>query len=101
MKRVELLFRKRAVSPSKLDRDVIKSTGREAAIEIPQTRNGHSDDRDLDTGARLSEDGEIEAGALGDVHASGHLLARVENTEPGSGRTAAAPLRMILQPKWR
>src|SRR5215475_4458402 len=85
VKRVELVFRKRVVSPSKLDRDVIKSTGREAAIEMPQTRNGHPDDRDLNIGARLVEHEEIEARALGHVDAGSHLLARVETAEFGAG----------------
>src|SRR5215813_10570526 len=67
VKRVELVFRKRAVSPSELDRDLVKPAGREAAVEMPQTRNGKADDRDLDIGARLIEDEEIETRALGDV----------------------------------
>src|SRR5215471_20213604 len=107
VKRVELVFRKRAVSPSELDRDLVKPAGREAAVEMPQTRNGHSDDRDLDIGARLIEDEEIETRALGDVDAGGHLLGRVKTAEFGAGvrsdgrRGARRQVRMILQPKWR
>ena len=94
MKRIELAFRQRLVSPSELDRDIVKPARCEAAIEMPQSRDDHSGDRDLDVGARLIEDEEIEARALGQVHAGGHLLARVEIAElrAKSGRTAAAPL---------
>ena len=61
MKRVELVFRQRPVPQSELDRDIIKPARREAAIEMPQSRNDHPDDRDLDVGARLVENEEIEA----------------------------------------
>src|SRR5262245_24375780 len=60
VKRVELIFRQRPVSPSKLDRNIVKATGTEAAVEMTQSRNDHSDDRDLDIRARLIEDKEIE-----------------------------------------
>src|SRR5262249_62173140 len=78
MKRIELAFRQRLVSPSELDRDIVKPARCEAAIEMPQSRDDHSGDRDLDVGARLIEDEEIEARALGQGHAGGHLRARVE-----------------------
>src|SRR6266566_6139636 len=81
MQRIEFLFGQRAIAPPELDRDIVKPAGREAAIEMPQSRNDHPDDRDLDIGARLIEDEEIEALPLGEVHAGGHVLARVETAE--------------------
>src|SRR6516162_2306197 len=107
VKRIELAFRQRSVLPSELDRHVVKSARCEAAIEIPQSRNDHSGDRDPDVGARLIEDEEVEARALGEVHARGHLLARVETAElrakvRSDGRsTARRQIGMVLQPKWR
>ena len=62
MKRVELAFRQRPVAQSELYRNIVKPARREAAIEMPQPRNDHSDDRDFDVGPRLIEDEEIEAG---------------------------------------
>src|SRR5262249_58925941 len=81
MKWIELVFRQRSVSPPELDRHIVKPARCEAAIEMPQSRNDHSGDRDPDVGARLIEDEEIEARALGEIHAGPHLLARVENAE--------------------
>src|SRR5262245_66217044 len=81
MKRIELVFRQRLVSPSELDRDIEKPARREATVEMPQSRNDHSGDRDFDVGSRLIEDEEIEARTLGEVHASRHLLARIEIAE--------------------
>src|SRR5262249_10736755 len=107
MKRIELVFRQGSVSPSELDRDIVKPTRCEAAIEMPQSRDDHSSDRDLDIGARLIEDEEIETRALGHVHAGDHLLARVEIAEFrgkvwSDGRSAARrQIGMVLQPKWR
>ena len=92
---IELVFRQRPVPPSELYRNIVKPAGREAAIEMPQSRNDHSDDRHLDVGARLIEDEEIEALSLGETHAGGHLLARVETrrtSEPKPGWTAGASL---------
>src|SRR5262245_59736681 len=107
MQRIELAFRQRPVSPSELDRDFVKPARCEAAIEMPQSRNDHSGDWDLDGGARRIEDEEIEARALGQFHAGGHLFARVEIAELRSkvrsdGRSAARhQIGMVLQPKWR
>ena len=61
MRRIELVFRQRPVAQSELDGNVVKSAGREAAIEMPQSRNDHADDRHLDVRARLIENEEIEA----------------------------------------
>src|SRR5713226_2847453 len=79
--RIELVFRQRPVSQSELDRNIVKPAGREAPIEVPQSRNDHSDDRDLDVGARLIEDEKVETLTLGKIHAGGHLLARIEAAE--------------------
>ena len=59
--RVEFVFLERPFEPSELYRNIVKPAGRETAIEMPQSRNDHSDDRHLDVGARLIEDEEIEA----------------------------------------
>ena len=79
--RIELVFLERPVAQSELYRNIVKPARREAAIEMPQSRNDHSDDRDLDVGTRLIEDEEIEARLLGEAHAGRHLLARVEMAE--------------------
>ena len=78
---IELVFRQRPVPQSELDRNIVKPARREAAIEMPQSRNDHSDDRDVDVGTRLIEDEEVEARSLGEMHAGGHLLARIETAE--------------------
>src|ERR1700731_1418158 len=56
LKRIELAFRQRPVSQSELYRDIVEPARGQAAIEMPQSRDDHSDDRDLDVGARLIED---------------------------------------------
>ena len=61
VKWIELFFRQRPVAQSKLYRDIVKPARREAAIEMPQSRNNHPDDRDLNVGAGLIEHEEIEA----------------------------------------
>jgi len=61
---IELVFRQRPVSQSELYRNIVKPARPEAAIEMPHSRNDHSDDRDVDVGARLIEDEEIEASRL-------------------------------------
>src|SRR5215468_7951562 len=63
--RIDLVFQHRLVPPPELYRYVVEPAGREAAIEMPQSRNDHPGDRDLDVDARLIEDEEIEARALG------------------------------------
>src|SRR5712672_4348125 len=83
--RIERAFRQRPIAQAELDRNVVKPARREAAIEMPQPRYDHADDRDLDVGARLVEDEEIEALALGETHAGGHLLARLETVESRVG----------------
>src|SRR5271168_3011067 len=60
--RIELVFLQRPVTQSELYWHVVEPAGREAAIEMPQSRNDHPDDRSLDVGTRLIEDEEIEAG---------------------------------------
>src|SRR5258707_11246594 len=106
-KRSEFVFQKRPISQSEFHRNIVKSARSEAAIEMPQSRNDHSDDRDLDVGPRLIEDEEIEARARGDVDAGVDLLARVvERAELRAG--VRLGLRMatrrqkgiVLQPQW-
>ena len=60
MERIEFVFLWWPVSQSKLYGDVVKPARREAAIEVPQSRNNYPDDRNLDVGACLVEDEEIE-----------------------------------------
>ena len=79
--RIELVFRQRPVSQSELYRNIVKSARPEAAIEMPHSRNDHSDDRDIDVGARLIEDEEIEALSLGGMDTGGHLFVRFEKVE--------------------
>src|SRR6266508_3488211 len=84
MKWIEFVFRQRPVSQSELYRNIVKPARREAAIEMPHPRNNHSDDRDVDVGARLIQDKKVEALAFRETHAGGHLLARVVTAEFGA-----------------
>src|SRR5258706_15429254 len=85
-KRSEFVFQKRPISQSEFHRNIVKSARCETAIEMPQSRNDHSDDRDLDVGPRLIEDEEIEARAPGNIDAGVDVLARVvERTDLGAG----------------
>src|SRR5271154_1134551 len=101
--RIEIAFRHRPVKPSELDRDVVKPAGREATIEMPQSRNDYAHDWDLDVGTRLIEDKEIETQSFDEVHAGHHLLALVEAAElrvqiRSHHRIAVPrPIRMIRQ----
>src|ERR1700727_3844889 len=79
--RIEFVSRQRPVSQSELDGNIVKPARREAAIEMPQSRNDHSDNRYLDVGTRLIEHKKIETLALGEVHAGHHLLAFIETTK--------------------
>ena len=92
MKRIELAFRDRRVAQAELDRHVVKPAGPETAIEMAQARNDDADHRRLDVGPGLIEHQEIEAGALGDVHASQSLLARVEAAEFHIDAAAGSPV---------
>ena len=79
--RIDFVFQHGPVAQSELDRNVVKPAGRETAIEMPQARNDHPDDRHLDVRARLIEDEEIEAGVFGELDAGDHLLTRIEAAE--------------------
>jgi hypothetical protein len=79
--RIEIVFQSRLVQPAELDRDIVKSSGREPAVEVPQPRNSHANDRNVDVGAGVIENEEIEARAFGHVDAGEHLLARIEMAE--------------------
>src|SRR3984893_18142172 len=93
--------------PSEIHRDSVKPTRRKAPIEMPQSWNDHSDDRNLDVGAGLIEDEEIEPLAFGEIHAGARLLARVETPElrakvrSDASSAARRQIGMVLQPKWR
>src|SRR5262245_62052847 len=78
---IEITFQSRLVQPSELDGNIIKPARREAAVEVPQSRDGHANNRNFDVGARVIENEEIKARSLGNVDASQHLLARVETAE--------------------
>src|SRR5258707_1057660 len=105
--RIELVFCQRPVTPSELDRDIIKPARREAAIEMPHSRNDDPHHRYLDVGARLIEHEKIEACLSGECHAGGHLLACVETAELRTeawwgGRLVAWRQKgMVLKAKWR
>ena len=94
VKRIELVFRQRPVAQSELDRNIVKPARREAAIEMPQPRNDHADDRRFDVGTRLIETRKSRPVRLTRSHAGLHLRARVELAEirVESGRTIEAPL---------
>src|SRR5258706_7178179 len=79
--RVEFVFFELPVKPSKFDRNIIEAAGGETAIEMPQPRNDHSDDRHFDVRPRLIEDEEVQALTLGNPDAGGHLLIRFETAE--------------------
>ena len=94
--RVEFVFRERPLTPSELYRNIVEPPRRETAIEVPQSRNDHSDDRNFDVGARLIEDEEIEALSLGNFHAGVHLLVRIETAELRS-RSARSDRRIVAR----
>ena len=101
--RIELVFLQGTVTPSELYRHIVKPTGREASIEMTQSRNDHPDDRRLDVGTRLIENEEIEARSLREGDAGHHLLARVEMAKLRAGFrsdhriTARGQVGMVLQ----
>src|ERR1700722_11837322 len=105
MKRIELAFRDRLVAQAELDRHVVKPARPETAIEMAQARNDDADHRRLDIGPGLIEHQEIEAGALGDVHASQSLLTRVEAAEfhidlrPDRRFAVRDQIGVLLEPK--
>src|SRR3974377_1743902 len=81
MKGIDFVFRQRSVAQSELYRNIIEPARREAAIEMPHSRNDYPHNRNVDVRARLIEDEEVEALPLGKTHASSHLLARVETAD--------------------
>ena len=74
---------------------------------MPQPRNDHSGDGDLDVGARLIEDEEIKALRFAMRRTRPYLLARVETTEfeseLGLDRRIVArrQIGIVLQAQWR
>src|ERR1700732_3259173 len=72
--RSKLALRHRLVSQPEFYRNIVEPARREAAIEMTQSGNDHSDDRHLDVRPRMIEDQEIEACTPGDVDAGIHLL---------------------------
>src|SRR5215813_2641525 len=104
--RIEFILRQRAISQPQLYWNVVKPARREAAIEMPQSRNDHPDHRDLDVRACLIEHEEIVALLLGDMHAGVHLLAHVETAELRTRArlnhrfVAWRQKRVVLQAKW-
>ena len=85
-KRSEFVFRQWLIQVSEFYRNVIKPARREAAVEMPQARHDHPDDRRFDIRPRLIENEEIQAGAPGDIDAGKHLVARVVERPPSSLR---------------
>ena len=78
MKGIDLGFRQRRLSHSKLDRDVIKAARAKAAIEMAQAWNDNTDGRNLNVGAGLVEDEEVVPVTFHELHAGEDLLAPVE-----------------------
>src|SRR5262245_25082269 len=105
--RIEIAFQGRLVQPSEIDRNVIKPTGCEAAIEVPQSGDGHANDRNLDIGAGVVKKEEIEARSVDNVDAGQHLFARVEMAELRAktrlkGRVAIwGQIGVVFEPQWR
>src|SRR5215471_8614122 len=106
MKWIELAFRQRSVAQSKLYRNIVKATRCKAAIEMPHPWHDYPDDGDINVGARLIEDEKVESLLLGQTHAGGHLLARVETaglrskTRLDRGLIAGRQKGMVPQTKW-
>ena len=60
MNRIELVFLQRPVAQSEFDRHIVKPATREAAIEMPQSRNDHPDHGNPDVRPGQVENEEIE-----------------------------------------
>ena len=75
--RSKFALRHRLVSQPEFYRDIVQPARPEAAIEMTQSGNDHSDDGDLNVGPRLIEDEKIEACALRDLDTGLHLLKGV------------------------
>ena len=75
MSRIEIALSHRPVDPSQFDRNVVKPAGCKAAIEMPQARNEHANDGDLNVGPRLVEHEEIVARPGSDLDAGIDLIA--------------------------
>src|SRR5215831_17109199 len=107
MNGIEFILPEWSVSQSELYRDIIKASGCEAAVEVPQSRNDHSHHWDLNVGTRLIEHKEIKALLPGDAHAGVHLLAHVETAELRARtqlhrwKVAWRQIGMVLQAQWR
>src|ERR1700730_3051093 len=104
--RIELVFPKWPVTQSELYRHIVKPAKRETAIEMPQSWNDHSDNRDLDVGTRLIEYEQIEARLLGEAHAGRHLRAGGEipklraEVRLDQRIFARRQIGMVLQAQW-
>src|ERR1700751_1326970 len=81
VERIELVLRQRSIAQFELYWNIVKPAGREAAIEMAQSRNNDPHDRNLDIRTRLIENEEIESMPFGKFHAGHHLLALVEFAE--------------------
>src|SRR4051794_9610277 len=107
MKWIELVLGQRLLAPPELDRDVVQPARREAAIEMPQSRNDHAHDRHFYVGSRLVEHEKIVARAGDDVYARARLLARVEGGKlrleirVQHGFSARRQIGVVLEPEWR
>src|SRR5215468_4882973 len=104
--RIELALGPGLIEQSELDRNIVKPAGCETAVEMPQSWNDHSNNRNLDVGAGVIEDEKIEAGPFGKRHAGLHLPARIElaevRTEARSDRGMAAwdQIGIVVQSQW-
>ena len=62
---IELGLRQWPLSKSELYRNIVKPASREAAIEMPQSRNDNPDHGNAYIGARLIENQEIQTLSVG------------------------------------
>src|SRR5665213_1355566 len=75
--RRQFVFRYRLIAQSEFDRNIVEPAWSEAAVEMPQSRDDHSNDGDFDVRPGLVENQEIEPRTPGDVDAGQHLIAGV------------------------
>ena len=78
MERIEIGFPQRPFAQTQFDRHVIEPPGGETAMDMPQSRNDHPDNGNIDVRPGLVENEEIQAKTPGKLDAGKHLLAPIE-----------------------
>ena len=92
MEWIQIGFPQRSFAQTELDRHIIESPGSEAAI-VPQSRNDHPGNGNLDVRPGLVENEEIQAKMFGKLYAGEDLPAPIKACEflesrPPGGRFA-------------